>query len=221
MKALFYLLLLVAIGYGGCKYYSYHTNEGDVAEFVKSIPGIGGEMSKEFEVSTRQLVVTTRQGKKLYKTYKKKTTYRYDVDDNSSVRKQAKKAAYDKAMKELFEDAKEEISQIREGLSYYRDVDKHLRHLSNNLPTTVYSKISDHSKEARRVLRATSSSYKTLDGKNEKILETDLFRVATTLKRSKNKQAKFAAHTFLQWYENRLDNYPAHIAKLRSFRIKY
>ncbi len=210
MKRIIYLVILLGIVYGGLKLYAPHAGDGEFGELIKAIPGIGGDITKTFNISTRQCVVTTREGKKLCKTYRKQVTYSYSARCSAKERKKAKEVAYRSAMEELVSVARKEISSIREGLRYYDDVNRQLIRLNSTLPTTASNKVFVWLKRCRSLLKERKHPYILLPVEHEKMLESFLGDIASSLSGYQKQSVLSAGNSFIDWYNERFVKYPVY-----------
>lgn len=215
MKALIYLIVSAAIAYGA--YYSYENYYDKVTgEFVfpwskdteeQVIEEKGN--TKEFEVKTRQCVVVTRDGRKLYKTYSDTASYSYAETASAKEKMALKKAAHAEVMKTLIAEATLEKERISQFLSYYKETEKHLRTIANASFVKIDEDTLKTIKELRAKLRKTSDKYRMLSKEEELEKEASLTAISSSLLRNqKNKKIKEIAKEFSSWYSSRLDNYP-------------
>ncbi len=209
MKTLFTLLIVGTLGYG--IYYGYENcydkKTGEVVMPWQSEDA--NEVTKEFEVETRQWVVVDGYGKKFYKTYKETAAYSYPKNASVKEKMLSKKAVRDEVMKKLISKAKADREQISQCLAYYKDVDKQLGKITGISSTLIDPKLTQLAKELRKDIRTACNKCRMLTKELELKKEDGLDKVSRLLiKLTKSKQQKKTALNYDKWYQNRFDKYP-------------
>lgn len=225
MKALMYLVILGAIAYGG--YYGYeHYYDKDAGRFVFPWSEEAADESAEdevtekmFEVKTRRCIVVTRDGRKLYKTYKDTARYAYPKGASAKEKSALKKAAYTDMMKKLVAEADSEKERIAQFLAYYKDIEKHLRTVANASFVKIDEGTLNTIKELRSQLRKAGDTYHMLSKEEELEKEATLSSISRALLvNQKNKKIKEIARAFSDWHGDRLENYPEVSNVLASYK---
>lgn len=220
MKALLYLIILLLLGSAGYWYYCEKMNPGRDGSFDFIETVTTGRLSKSVEIKKKQYVVTTSEGKKLHKTYKKTFSYSYSPNSSKEEQDRARKSAGRIAMRELIEEAEKDAKRIRQHLVYYRNLKSKLSHLKMSCPTTVNKSILSLGAEVVTEVKPTFTNYKVLSANSEVRIEKCLRKLVVLLLRERNAQTRSAAKNFMEWYKLRDKKYPVYMKTIRELEPK-
>jgi len=208
----FLFLIIVAGGLGiGAKFYLATTPQGKFADFLRRIPLIKDAGTETFEIKTRQLITTAPGGKRIYKSFTDQVTYSYTPGDSKQQRLKRKQAAGKAAMAQLIKEAKQDTEQLRQGLKYYKDIDRQLLRLEGGLPSKSDNRRFVRIERIRAVLKERANSYELLPEAVEEDIEEALKELASSLSGVQKRRGVVApGNVFINWYNDRFVKYPAY-----------
>ncbi len=228
MKSVFYLLILIAIGYG---IYVYQ-NDGDFTLPFTEKEEVEPEAKKIFKVlkvSKRVFLGKTPKGDDYYKKYDREITYSYYPGDTLEERKDAKEIARKEGLEliarqsendcEAFE---KKYGSIIEALKYYKSCRKTLIDISA-IKAKLDSQISNKIWSTKSTLGKALSSGKRLPSSKERSTEAFLKHLQKYLTDRKNSVRRKSGsrvesirienmgkqfQLFNDWYFSRFDELP-------------